>query len=364
MDRPNLDITHLVASARLGGVANVVSALAAGMVRRGHQVRVVSLTATSPRLALLRSEGIEIHELGLGHQSYRREIHWLREHVAQYPGTILHSHGVRADLVGYAAARRLAGSLVSTAHGFTGGSPVNRWSEWLGRRVMREFDAVIAVSRRLRARLLRARISPARLHLIPNAYLGDYAIKSREEARRILEIPQDRLVAGWIGRLSHEKGPDLMLRALTEATEWHVSVIGSGPMLHRLQARSRELGVAPRVRWHGAIPEAGTLLRAFDAFLLSSRTEGTPLTILEAMAAGVPLVVMSVGGVPDVVTDREADLVPLEIPTLLPRVLQRVKSEPEVARAKVRAAHERLQAFYQLEPWLERYENIYRRMAQ
>jgi len=365
MGAPPLYLTHVLAPAPIGGLELVVTTVIRGMKSRGHHVRVVALLdarASGEALASMADSGAEVIEIRLPRRSYRAEYRRLAAELSKARGTVVHTHGYHADLVGLAAARAAGCPILSTAHGFTAGGPRNRLYEWLDRKALRRFDAVIAVSRPLRARLLRAGVQRERIHLVPNAYPASSPILSRAEARARLGIPSDAVVAGWVGRLSHEKGPDLMLQALTEAPEWQVSVMGSGPLLESLQSRSRKLGVESRVRWHGVVPEAGTLLRAFDAFLLSSRTEGTPMVVLEAMAAGVPLVVLAVGGVPDVVTHREAELVPLERASLLAEVLQAVRTHPEVAAQKAAKAQERLREAFALEPWLDRYETIYRNL--
>src|SRR5262249_54229539 len=97
--------------------------------------------------------------------------------------------------------------------------------------------------------------------------------------------------------------------------------------------------------------------------LMSSRTEGTPIVLLEAMAAEVPLVCTAVGGVPDVVGDGEALLVPPDHPDLLAHALQEVLAAPDVARARAAAARSRLDSRYGLEPWINRYETLYRSLS-
>src|SRR5207244_355223 len=98
-----------------------------------------------------------------------------------------------------------------------------------------------------------------------------------------------------------------------------------------LAAVSENDSLRGRVRWHGAIPFAGSLFAAFDAVVLSSRTEGTPIVLLEAMAAGVPVIAARVGGIPDVVTDEEATLVPAENPARLAAALDALRTDPVAA---------------------------------
>src|SRR6266566_158231 len=137
--------------------------------------------------------------------------------------------------------------------------------------------------------------------------------------RRPLGIPRDGFVVGWVGRLSHEKGPDVLLDAIPHLRDvpLGVSVVGTGAQRAALQERARDLGLNGRVRWHGVVPDADRLFPAFDVFVLSSRTEGTPVVLFEAMAANVPIVTTGVGGVPDVVSPAEAALVRSEDPVAL-----------------------------------------------
>jgi len=122
-----------------------------------------------------------------------------------------------------------------------------------------------------------------------------------------------------------------------------------------------QAGIAKRVRLHAPVPDAWACLKAFDVVCLSSRTEGTPMVLLEAMAAEVPIVATSVGGVPDVVGDAEALLVPPDDPAGLAAALEQATGEDQ--RARVAKALARVSGEFGLVPWLEKYEQLYRTLA-
>jgi glycosyltransferase involved in cell wall biosynthesis len=177
-------------------------------------------------------------------------------------------------------------------------------------------------------------------------------------------VPEGVFHVGWVGRLGREKGADVLLDALALAPDLPLvaSIVGAGREEAALRAQAEALGVADRVRWHGLIGEAGPLFSAFDAFVLSSRTEGTPIALFEAMEAGVPVVATAVGGVPDVVSPAEALLVPPEDPARLAEALRAVRGDPAAAAARARAAATRLREVFGADPWLDRYEEIYRQV--
>jgi glycosyltransferase involved in cell wall biosynthesis len=139
--------------------------------------------------------------------------------------------------------------------------------------------------------------------------------------------------------------------------------VGNGIERVALQARAGDLRLDGRVLWHGPIPDAGRLFAAFDVFVLSSRTEGTPLVLFEAMAVGVPIVATCVGGVPDVVSPAEAALVRPDDPTALAAEIRSVYRNPAAAQRRARAARARLARAFSVPRWLDRYEAIYRRVC-
>jgi glycosyltransferase involved in cell wall biosynthesis len=258
-------------------------------------------------------------------------------------------------------ARRLGVPTVTTVHGFTGGDWKNRFYERLQRRAYRKFNAVVAVSRALGEKLIRDGVPLGRVHVVPNAWEEAAPPLDRAAARCLLGVGEDGFLVGWAGRLSSEKGPDVLLDALPHLSDLpvNVSVVGNGRERQSLIARVRQLGLEERVRWHGIVRDAGRLFAAFDTFVLSSRTEGTPIVLFEAMATGVPIVATRVGGVPDVVSPAEAALVPPDDPLALAAAIRAVYRNPAAAHERARHAREHLLRDFSVAPWLGRYEVIY-----
>jgi glycosyltransferase involved in cell wall biosynthesis len=365
-----LSILHVVVPTEVGGMQRVVEALATGHRRRGHRVALAGVAMDPDReeprwLGAVRAAGVEVHAVRTPGRQYGRERATIGELCRSLHPDVMHTHGYRPDVVDAPAARRLGVPVVTTVHGFTGGGWKNRIYEWLQIRAFRRFDAVVAVSRPLAERLARERVPGERLHLVPNAWAGKTEFAGRAEARTALGISADGPVIGWVGRFTREKGADVLLRALPLLARPPVTavLVGDGPEQAALHAEAARLGLADRVVWPGAVPDAARLMRAFDVFVLSSRTEGTPIVLFEAIAAGVPVVAAAVGGVPDVVGEGEAALVPPENPGVLAAAVHSSIADPARSREWAAAALRRLATGFAVEPWLDRYELVYRQAS-
>lgn len=359
-------ILHIVAPAACGGLERVVQMLSTGLVASGQEVHVacVSTDAAMPEpfVAPLIARGVQIHPITVAARGYGHEREAIGGLCRRLRPAAVHTHGYRPDVIDAGVPRRAGIPVVTTAHGFTGGSWRNRVYEYLQRRAFRRFDAVVAVSRPLGERLVRAGMSPQRLHVIPNAWCRSAPALERHAARAALGLAQEGFVVGWVGRLSAEKGPDVLLEALPAISSLPLTVclIGDGIDRPALVARAAQLRIADRIRWLGAVPNAERVFPAFDVCVLSSRTEGTPVVLFEAMGAGVPVVTTSVGGVPDVVSPAEALLVPSEAPEKLAAAIREIHEYPAAAARRAGAAADRLAREFTVGPWLERYLEIYR----
>jgi len=356
-------VLHVLAPTREGGLERVVTMMSVG--QRANSVHVAAVVEPStadghPFIVQLEVLGVPVTRVVVRARSYLREYRSLSALVARLQPGVVHTHGYRADVIGGAVARAHRVPTVSTVHGFTGGGRRN----WLYERVqslaLRRADAVIAVSAPLVQRLADDGVPRHKIHCIPNGFTPLVDTVTRAAARHRLGIRTDALVAGWVGRLSREKGADVMLDALAESDpRWQLSVIGEGDELNHLRRQAATLRISSRVAWHGPIANAGSLLTAFDAFVLSSRTEGTPITLLEAMNAGVPIVATRVGGVPDVVNSSHALLVPAEQPRMIAQALSEVEREPSAAADRSLRARERLLQSFSPVTWLDAIDAVY-----
>lgn len=368
IDRPPglLRVLHVLAPGRVGGLESVVLALAAGQLHAGHEVRVACVLprgddAGHPFLIALASEGVEAVRLPFGGRDYLKERAAVRDLCRHLPPDIVHTHGYRPDVVDSGVARATGIPTVTTVHGFTGGGWRNRLYERLQIVAFRRMSAVVAVSRPLKDLLTSRGVSAECLHLIPNAYRAQGTPLDRGPARRALAIPEDSAyVLGFVGRLSAEKGADIFLDALARIVDerWHAVIIGDGPGRDDLRERARALGIADRVHWAGLVPDAGSLYSAFDAFVLSSRTEGTPIALFEAMACERPIVATRVGGVPDVVTEADAVLVEPDAASVAAGI-RRTITEVDASRARGVSARRMLHARFAPAPWLDQYAELY-----
>jgi glycosyltransferase involved in cell wall biosynthesis len=360
---PPLSILHVLAPADSGGLETVVRSLAIGQAATGMAVTVAAVldTPRSPFVDEARDLGIRVEVVHSPARSVRPEREGVRALLKRERVNVLHSHGYRSDILDIGVARAMNVPSVTTLHGFSATDAKARVYEWLQIRAARRATAVVAVSANVRNRLLAAGVPPSRLHLISNAVPSQSVALDVTTARDRLELGHG-LHVGWIGRLSAEKGPDVMLDAFQHLADLPVtlSFIGDGSGRASLEARAARAGVADRVRFHGRVADAATLLRAFDLVALSSRTEGTPMVLLEAMAAGIPIVATRVGGVPDMLSDQEAILVESENPQALAAAIRSSLTDPHASSERAARANARLQAKFSNEAWLARYEDIYR----
>jgi len=366
-----VNILHVTAPAPVGGLERVVLGLSVGLKQAGHEVRVAAIldpgVTDHPLLRALEGAGVPAHPIHVAGRQYAMERARIEEIGRAHGVEVMHTHGYHPDVIDGPVARRLGVPVLSTVHGFTGGGWRNRFYEWLQIRAYRRFDGVIAVSAPIVDRVTAGGVAPSRVHHLPNAWVEMPGVKplDRVAARDALGVPRGGARIGWVGRVSPEKGPDVMVDALTRLRRPHVhlSVIGDGPALQQVQARARAGGVESQVTWHGLVPDAGRLLPAFDVVVLSSRTEGTPIILFEAIAARVPVVTTAVGGIPAVVSEREAILVPSGDGPALAQGIARVLDDRAGALARATAASERVSFKFAVGPWIERHVALYRSLV-
>ena len=284
-----------------------------------------------------------------------RTLGRLRRLVRERSIELVHCHDYKADFWGFLLARLEPVIAVATAHGW----PVRTARERLlyypaDRRLLATFPLVFAVSADIRARLLARNAAPGSVELLPNAvdvdvFRPDPAARAR--VRREWGIRDDERVIGSLGRLDPEKRPDLLIEAFATVAAAHpearLVVAGAGSRGSRLEEEARRRGIWDRCRVLGHRHDAEDVHRGFDVFVQASDSEGSPYSLVEAMATGTPVIATAVGDTPALVRDRiDGLLVPAGEAATLARALAETLDDPaaagrRAAAGRARAAQER-----------------------
>lgn len=212
---------------------------------------------------------------------------------------------------------------------------------------------------RYRWRRIREEIIPNGIPLRPAPGPAD-----RIAARRLLGLDERYQVVGIVAMLRPEKAHDVLLRAVAQLAadrpDLRLVVVGDGPERSRLRMLAGTLGIAERVLFTGRRADVPALLPAFDVGVLCSRHEAAPIAVIEAMAAGLPVVVSDCGGLPDMVTDGVEGLrVPVGSAPALASALARVLDDPDLARRLGTAGRDRAERDYRIESTARRFENLF-----
>jgi glycosyltransferase involved in cell wall biosynthesis len=224
---------------------------------------------------------------------------------------VVHTHGYFADIIGVPVSRLLRIPHLSTCHGFISNDRNLKIYNSLDRFSLRFCNRIIAVSEGIKDDLIKNGISGSKIVVIQNAvqnsYNPDSFEESKQERRKILGIKENEYVAGYIGRLSDEKGLEYLIEAgpiLREKDEAiKILIIGDGPKRKELENLTKKKGLEREIFFTGFQNNIEEWMPVLDIFVLPSLTEGTPMALLEAMSAGIPPIASAVGGVPKVVED-------------------------------------------------------------
>ncbi|MGH9251902.1 MAG: glycosyltransferase, partial [Acidimicrobiales bacterium] len=186
-----------------------------------------------------------------------------------------------------------------------------RPTRWANRVTYGRNAAVIAVSDRV-AGSIRSRVPVEVVVHGIDASAAHHGATARRSARRALGLDEHQPVVGTVGNFTAKKDQATLLRAVArlrhEVPDLMLVLVGSGPLEGDLRSLADGLGISAATFFAGSRSDVGALLPAFDVFALSSRFEGLPIALLEAMASRLPCVATSVGGIPEVVTDGDDGL--------------------------------------------------------
>lgn len=358
---------------RPGGAERVVAHLGAALRARGMEVRVVTLGPRGPLADDLEEAGVSVACLD-STRGYDVGCLWrLRGILRRFRPDVVHVHD-RTSLPYVMAAARLGGSppVVYTGHGLMFGEfdRPRRRHRWAARGLA----AVTAVSGEVARRHAQYLGWAAPVDIVPNG-VPDVARGpgERAAARDALGISEDAFVFLAVGNARPEKAFEDLLRAAAlvrdagDGRPFHVVIAGKvddTPYCRDLLARHEAMGLALVVRFLGFRRDVQALYAAADAFVLSSRSEGLPMVLLEAMMAGLPVVATRVGGVPETVSEGTGLLVEAQDPKALAGAMRQVLVDGHLAQRLGAAARELAEREYSLESMTAGYLRTYCRVVE
>lgn len=361
-----MKILHLISSEGYYGGENMLVALARALRARGfHCVVGVFHNRHQPHLEIVgpaRESGLEVEIIPCRGRADWEAVRAIRRCMERRGIGLLHTHGYKADLYGLLAARG-RGPVVATCHNWTGEGAALKVYGVLDRLALRFFDRVAAVSDPVAQRLRAAGVSAGRIRRIPN---GIETARFRNTRPTLAEEigKGDCLLVGMVARMVEEKGPDLLLRAAqslaSQFPKTLFALVGDGPARGEMEALARELGIGERVIFTGARRDMPGVYASLDLCVLPSWNEGLPLSVLEAMAAGVPVVATRVGSLPEVILPESTGLL-IEPGDSggLSQALARLLADPELRARLARNARELVEERFSAARMAEEYIRVY-----
>jgi glycosyltransferase involved in cell wall biosynthesis len=302
LTKKSLQPVHLLevlGNAIVGGVEQYIHNLV--RMLPGHGFKVTCLAPyESPVTEALRELGSPVFITRMDDEPGWRSIQFATELVKEQGIQILHAHLPRAQVLAGLVGSLAGVPVVTTIHGMD----ISSWE--LG--ILRTTNAYLSVvCQAAYYQALSLGFPAERLGLVPNGVDLELFQPSNSGAafRQALGVPESAPVIGFVGRLSHEKGPDMfvdMARKVMEGVPGaHFVMVGDGQMHKELEKRIRSDGLEGNLHLAGIWSRMAEVYPAFDVLAQTSRVEGMPFTLLEAMASGVPVAAMNVGGVGEIV---------------------------------------------------------------
>ena len=306
-----LSIVHVLSSYGVGGQERVALDLAIGQRSRGHRVSVISI-APAPDGSMaeeFREAGIAVDRVAKRDGLDPTLVPRLALAFRRYGAHVVHTHNPQPLIYGAPAARLAGARAIHTKHGKNPGTRGQIRLRQMAARLVKAFVAVSEATAE-QARLVHD-VAPQKLHVIPNGIrLERYApdLVARAAARAELGLG-DAWVVGTVGRIDDNKNHVMLIRAFAALPgNTRLVIIGEGPARATVEAEIAKLPDPSRIVLTGRRMDVPKLVHAFDTFALSSILEGLPLVVPEAMAAGLPIVTTSVGGLPDVIDQGHTGL--------------------------------------------------------
>jgi len=332
-------ILHVTASPVLGGLQRIMLTLVEGQLRNGVSAA-VAVSPGGPFPEHLRSKALPCGEIPMERGLSLRSVLELRRFAERFEADVLHAHGARATLYSYLCSRGTKRALVSHVHLADPWRFDGSWASRLDRLVCSRVDRVVACSRQLRGLLVeRQGLAEGRTECVPNGIqLEEFLAAGRPPAGT-------GPIFGTCARLEHQKGLTHLLEAFAALARIfpgsRLRIAGDGSLRGQLQALAKSLDIERCVEWLGHRSDVVAVMTALDVFVLPSLAEGLPLAVIEAMAAGVPVIATDIPGTSELIEhDQTGLLVHPGSSAALAEAMRMVAEDPRSARTRALAARE------------------------
>lgn len=357
---PRPRILQLLATGGNGGAQESYTGLLLGLDRRRYEVRALSLSAGSA-VQRLRGLGIAVEVIDETDDAtaVRELAAWLRREEID----LLHAHMFRAEVVGTRAAVAAGTPVVAATVHSSRVRSVNDVRALAA--LTASMDRLIVPSAAIERKVRAEGRGGARFSIIPNGVdLSRFATPTRCAFRREFRIPPGAPLVGVVARLEAEKGHRYLVEAwpavLAAVPDAWLALVGEGSELEALRRRARALRVSGRVLFTGRRDDVSALTADLTVAVLPSLREAQGISILEAMARGVPVVATAVGGIPEVIASgTDGLLVPPADPVALAAGIVRLLQDPGLRQRMGEAGHRTVADRFSIDAMVRRIERVY-----
>lgn len=315
----------------------------------------------------LREEGIQVEVLDETRLSFTRLVIGLRRIIKNFQPCIVHSHRYKENILAYLSSRTGKGiSLVATQHGMPEGygKPPTLKSRLIRRMNFsfrsKGFDRLVAVSQEMKAALGGNGFDQHKIPVILNGIeLPQYHPRTR---------PSGKIVVGSCGRLFPVKNFGLLVeiaaRVASQATDMRFELAGDGPLMGSLQLQCKQNRLDAQFFFRGHVQDMDVFYQELDLFVSTSLHEGIPMSVLEAMGHGLPVVAPKVGGFPEIVDHKEDGfLIPEHDPDLFAQACLQLQADPDLLARMSRAARKKAEARFSVQRMVVDYHRLYEELA-
>jgi glycosyltransferase involved in cell wall biosynthesis len=308
-----------------------------------------------------RRRGISVRMVHCRGRFDLRAIRQIKEYIAEDSIDVVHTHGYKADLYGYFAARGTEKPVVATCHNWVGGTAALGIYNRLDRMALKRFSAIAAVSDGVRERLFQSGIGAEKIMLIANGI--DVAAFARAQSLPELRGSAAKVI-GVVARLDLQKGFEYLLAAVRELGSSFGSIklviVGEGPDRAAIEQMIERNGLQKTVVLAGQRSDMANVYASMDLFVLPSLNEGLPMTVLEAMAASKPVIATRVGAIPKVIEDGKTGLLVNPVDAAgLKDAMAKLLSDAELAHRVAAQGYEWVAQHYTAGAMAKQYRAMY-----